>query len=86
MSNIKFFRVNGSAQEFSREEMKEAFDAVQDKQNWKNPIPVQPIDHLKLTLTVQAIAYFAGSPTDIGQADDGTIYIKAPGYYACIGA
>lgn len=78
--------VNGTARKFTQEEMHAAFSAVQDKANWKRPIPEQAIPSDALLVTVAAIAHFAGSPTHIRPNPDGTWQIKAPGYYACIGA
>lgn len=79
-------RVNGSAGEWDRADLFRALTEVQDKENWKRPIPEQTIPVLKLCVTVEAIAYFCGSHSFVRNNGDGTFQIKAPGYYECVGA
>jgi hypothetical protein len=62
-----------------------AFRAVQNTENWKNPIDaVVAAD--KLAITVEAIAWFAGSATTVTPLPDGTFKVTAPGYYRSVGA
>lgn len=77
---------NGSANQYPEVEMRAAFEAVQDEKNWKNPIPERTVSVDKLGVVVAAIAFYAGSPTYGKLEPNGCFTIKAPGYYACVGA
>jgi len=79
-----YTRVNGAAREFPEGEMRAAFEAVQSK-NWKDPIAAT-IDAEELCVTAAAIEFFAGSEMYIKALGDHKFHIKAPGYYARVGA
>lgn len=74
---------------FDRPNLLEAFNRVQNRENWKLPIdawvPPEVVD-----LTVAAIEFFAGGGAEVVERyedeRDVRVRIKAPGYYALIGA
>ena len=71
---------------YTREELKAAFDAVESPKGWKFPINAT-IESKDIDVTVEAISYFAGSPTNVGKIlKNGKVKITAPGYYKCVGA
>lgn len=74
---------------YTREELKAAFERVQDPTNWKNPI--------KAVITVKdrdaetrvigsAIDFFAGGGAEFQDGPKNTVRVRAPGYYVLIGA
>lgn len=82
-----YTRVNGAAKKFSEPEMRKAFEAVQ-AENWKDPVDaVVAFDDV--SVTVAAIQFFAGSEAylkPLGPSHDHAFHVKAPGYYARVGA
>lgn len=67
-------------------ELRAAFQAVENPDNWKKPV-VAVVPLAKLAITIQAIEFFAGSPTYLkfqGKMS-GDCAIFAPGYYASVG-
>lgn len=66
---------------FPREQMEKAFQAVQDKKHWKNPINscVRAED---VEVTKEAIVYFTATEATLGEnLGNGWFKITAPGYY-----
>lgn len=69
----------------TREELKAAFEKVQNKEHWKNPIDafISPDDY---EVTDEAIAFFTGTRINScvvisGGPNKGKWHIKADGYY-----
>lgn len=79
----------GEYQEYTYGQLKETFDSVRDKKNWKNPInkefpmklSAEEIDKIK-----QAVAFFAGGFPDIYDNNNGHTVIQGRGYYGWVGA
>lgn len=71
---------------FSQDELREAFDYVEDSKHWKNPfVALVPSDMIDVVR--QAAIFFAGSPIEVYPTDDpDTFVVEGPGYYICIGA
>lgn len=86
MSNLKWITVTGGSKEYTREELSETFDRVASQRGWKYEVPEQIIPIDKLIITAEAIRFFCGSVTHVAVTDDGTCWIKAPGYYLSVGA
>lgn len=62
-------------------QLKEAFEKVQDKEHWKNPINAV-IAKADLAITAEAIEYYTStSPEVVEEYEDGTIKIYALGYW-----
>ena len=70
---------------YSVGDLKKAFTKVQNKKNWKNPIEAIILT-CDVPITVKAIAFFAGSRTEVVKMSNGQSKIIAPGYYLSIGA
>jgi len=70
---------------YSRAELKAAFELVEDKTNWKNPINKVVGADANLDMIREAVIFFAGCvPT---YTLEGTSYrVKAVGYYVAVGA
>lgn len=76
--------------------LRKAFELVQDKTNWKNPIRkrVRAEDFVKIGITEswqdvvsEAIGFYAGSHTRITfNAQNYTYLVEAQGYYLSVGA
>lgn len=69
----------------TRGQLKEAFEKVQNKENWK-----LPIDSLCVPQDVQniknAIIFFTGSVPTFKKSEKGYTYrVQAAGYYAAVG-
>jgi hypothetical protein len=67
-------------------QLKEAFEKVQNKEHWKNPIDAF-IDPKDYDVTDDAIAFFTGTRINYAVTarvgpNRGKIHIKADGYYA----
>ncbi len=71
--------------DYTVHELRGAFDRVQDKTNWKNPI-----DAVILTkdqdITRAAIIHYTGSAPSFGRIDGNNLRVLAAGYYIAIGA
>lgn len=76
----------GADAQFSREELKSAFDAVHSP-NWKDPIDAE-IRGDRMLITVAAVAFYAGSESYVKTVpgDPSRVQIRAPGYYLRVGA
>jgi hypothetical protein len=71
---------------YSREELKAAFELVENKTNWKLPID-RTIDSKDVEVVGKAIPYFTGSIahfTPIMGTDK--VRVQASGYYSAVGA
>ena len=66
-------------------ELREAFQKVQDKKHWKNPINnvCRTEDKAKVA---GAIAFFTGSIAEFEDLSNGWSAVRAEGYYNAIGA
>lgn len=62
-------------------ELREAFEAVEDKEHWKNPIRAS-VHHSRVAVTGAAVMYFHGSKVSIeGTTPDGEhVILSGPGY------
>jgi hypothetical protein len=75
-------------EKYTRDQLKEAFEKVQNKEHWKNPIdaviPKQAMD-----ITSDAIQFFTGTQAffssnklTLAQCEAGMVRVTAVGYYA----
>ena len=75
-------------EKYTRDQLKEAFEKVQNKDHWKNPIdaviPKQAMD-----ITADAIHFFTGTQAffssnrlTLKEVQDGCVRVTAIGYYA----
>lgn len=72
---------------FTREQMKEAFDMVADRNHWKNPIKrIVKIEPRMIPIIEDAVMYFTGSEAEITKLHSGFYRVEAVGYYSAIGA
>jgi hypothetical protein len=69
---------------YSRNQLKVAFEKVQNKDNWKNPINSN-INKNKKDVIEKAIIFFTGSVPKFESNLNG-LSVKADGYYIAIGA
>lgn len=70
---------------YSRQQLKDAFDKVCDKANWKLPI-VGAIHESEIDVTREAVIFFAGCTPTFHRFSNGTTVVQAIGYYAAVGA
>lgn len=75
---------------FSRAELREAFEMVQDETNWKNPIDAAIPAYMRDAVE-EAVVFFAGCrPTftaiNKGRRSLRRLRVQAVGYYAAVGA
>jgi len=75
---------------YSRADLHEAFEAVQDPANWKMPIDAAIPAYMR-DVTEQAVIFFAGcKPTftaiNKGRRSLRRLRVQAVGYYAAVGA
>jgi hypothetical protein len=71
----------------THEELKAAFEKVEDKSNWK--LPLHGVIHKsEFDLVNEAAIYFAGSPLTVVNklAGGDLLEVRGAGYYECIGA
>lgn len=72
-----------------QKQLREAFEMVENKLNWKNPIkrtlPIDTSDE-QLALIDEAVRHFAGCTATITRRPDGRAVVTAPGYYVAVGA
>lgn len=70
---------------YSREQLKEAFDLVCNKDNWKYPIKSECRADQRDIVLQAVIFYTGGAPTftPIGNTD--RFKVEGPGYYAICG-
>jgi hypothetical protein len=67
-------------------ELHAAMEAIQDRDNWKNPIRCA-IPAGRLDVASKAAAFFTGAPLTVEAVTaDRMAVVSAPGYYATIGA
>ena len=77
---------------FTRAELRAAFELVEDKQNWKQPIdafvPATSCSGQRLVVAIeQAVHFFAGMQTvRIDRLPLGGLRVRAAGYYRTVGA
>jgi len=74
--------------QYTQEQMHQAFENVQDKTNWKNPIDciIDDPGEENLECLRDAIIHFTGSIARINSVDEGKVRVQANGYYLAIGA
>jgi len=76
---------------FSRAELKEAFEMVQDPTNWKNPIDAAIPAYMKDAVE-EAVIFYAGCRPTFEEVNKRArrsmrrLRVKAVGYYAAVGA
>lgn len=75
--------VNG--ERFSQFEMKCAFELIEDKKHWKNPIDAT-IDESDFELCDYACIFFTGGCLEVVENKDGKLRVQSPGYFEIIGA
>lgn len=74
---------------YTEEALKEAFELVAPKPNWKLPIDatLPSITSIKKrNLIAFAVMFFTGSTATWSKTPGGKIRVTAPGYYASVGA
>lgn len=72
----------------TRAVLKEAFEMVEDKENWKNPVraEVSCLSWTTLLVVKYAVTYFTGSVAKVKRLENGNYLVTAPGYYLTCGA
>ena len=71
---------------YSQNQLKEAFNLVANKENWKLPIDTQVPACAPADLIARAIAWYTGSIAKFSLATNGWLNVEAEGYYKAIGA
>ena len=75
---------------YGADRLRFVFGLIEDLDNWKRPVDVRIAPSVKVIPDDQeilaAIDFMAGGGGTIEVLDDGTRHVKAPGYYAQIGA
>jgi hypothetical protein len=79
---------------YTRQELHDAFTWVQHPENWKYPVDAKVLasrdavdDTRRLKLVGAAVAFFTGAYPTISQDVSKRFWrVKAPGYYATVGA
>lgn len=66
---------------FTKMQLDTAFKAVQNRENWKNPIDVM-VDDAAVRVTVEAIKFFHASDPKVTPLGEGKTRIKGIGYAA----
>jgi hypothetical protein len=71
---------------FARGELLAAFNMVEDKQNWKNPIDAEVTflfgeEEYTKNVTKAAIVFYTGSVPTFELINNNTLRVKAIGYY-----
>ncbi len=67
---------------FTQQQLKAAFEKVEDPANWKNPINAS-VKQADLAITMLAVEFFTATKVEIVQLmSNGSVVIHAPGYYA----
>lgn len=66
-------------------ELRVAFDKVQNKDHWKNPIDAVILTK-DIKITEAAIIHYTGSVPTFTRVDGNNTRVKAAGYFATIGA
>lgn len=74
---------------YSKAELHDAFELVEDKANWKNPIdtlvPMKLDGGMRHKINA-AVIFFAGCEAKFIHAGRDRVRVTAPGYYASVGA
>lgn len=70
---------------YTQDQLKNAFTMVENRDNWKHPIDAE-IPEIDRHIVATAIEFFAGGKAKFTAAGEGRLRVKAPGYYALIGA
>jgi hypothetical protein len=72
---------------YSRAELKAAFELVENKENWKLPIDAVVPYESKLDQIREAVIFFAGcTPRFTLSPSKGFVRVRAAGYYMAVGA
>jgi hypothetical protein len=66
-------------------DLRVAFDAVKNLENWKLPVSAAILVEDR-AITAVAIEFFTGSKTRFGQLPNGKLLAEAPGYYRAVGS
>ena len=67
---------------YTRRQLHDAFEKVQDESNWKNAFEAE-VEESKVGITVASIAFFlADEPTVVPSLESGKMRIKTKGYQA----
>ena len=77
-------RVGKKREDHTQEELKEAFDKVANKNDWKNPIN-RWIPKSDLEATEIAVIHFTGSIVHVLDEKEKKVKIRADGYHHAIG-
>jgi hypothetical protein len=70
---------------YKREDLLAAFNAVQDKEHWKNPINAEVPEGMDREMLAYAIWFFTSSVCRFSKRK-GVTRVKAAGYFAAVGA
>lgn len=74
---------------YNHEELKAAFELVEDKRHWKNPINtvIEIDDERQMRLIREAVIYFTGSVPEFEKVNYGQnrYHVTAAGYFETIG-
>lgn len=78
---MRFVKIEGPKRsKYSKEEMSAAFDKVEDKDHWKNPI-LATIHEDDLEVTAQAVKFYTATSLEVVERKpDGMILVGAIGY------
>lgn len=72
---------------FTRRQLTEAFNRVENKENWKFPIDaVVTVNFEELNMIKAAVVFFTGGVAKSRRRLAGVYHITAPGYYNSVGA
>ena len=72
---------------FTRRQLTEAFNRVENKENWKLPIDaVVTVNFAELNAIKAAVIFFTGGAAKSKRRLAGVYHITAPGYYNSVGA
>jgi len=92
MSNLAFLPINPeTGTVYSRADLREAFEAVEDPSNWKMPIDAA-IPAWAEDITREAVIFFAGCVPTFEEINPKArrsvrrLRVRAVGYYAAVGA
>jgi hypothetical protein len=72
---------------YSREELKAAFERVENSENWKNPInSIVKASDEELDAIKEAVIFFAGCVPTFLRLPQDQVLVTAVGYYGAVGA
>jgi len=73
------------AERYTQDQLKAAFEKVEDKTDWKNPIKAYVDKSEDMVLIQQAIIHFTGTVCEMTKINKGPnkgkVLVTAPGYY-----